>query len=184
MAFLKPGGSFRFLGCLALSLLTGATATAQSKVKDYQLEAVYLFHFAQFVEWPGADAARPFAICILGEDPFGKYLDEIVHGEKLGSRPLVVARYRQVDEADACQVLFVSRSESYQMEAIVQRLHGRSVLTVSDADDFVQQGGTIGFVPQDGRIRLRINLAAARASGLTISSKLLRVADTVGAEKE
>jgi len=186
MAFLKPGGVLGFLGCVALSFLTGTQAMAQGKVRDYQLEAVYLFNFTQFVEWPApaANGPKPFAICILGDDPFGKYLDDTVRGETLSNRPLTVTRYHRVEEAADCQVLFISRSESPQLEAIVQHLHGQTVLTVSDADNFVQHGGTIGFVPQDGRIRLRINLQAAKAAGLTISSKLLRVAETVGAEKE
>jgi hypothetical protein len=169
-----------------MSFLIAAAATAQVKIRDYQLEAVYLFNFTQFIDWPpgATDDTRPFAICILGEDPFGRYLDDTVRGETRSNRPLSVARYRRVDDVADCQVLFISRSESSQLDAIVQRLHGQSVLTVSDSDDFVQRGGAIGFVPQDGRIRLHINLRAAKAAGLTISSKLLRVAESVGAEKE
>jgi hypothetical protein len=38
----------------------------------------------------------------------------------------------------------------------------------------------IGLFRQDNRIRRRIDLQAARASNLTISSKLSRAADIVG----
>jgi hypothetical protein len=37
----------------------------------------------------------------------------------------------------------------------------------------------IQFATENGGIRLRINVEAARAAGLTISSKLLRPADIV-----
>ena len=41
----------------------------------------------------------------------------------------------------------------------------------------------VGFVTQDNRIRLRINVEAIKAAGLTISSKLLRIAEIVGDER-
>jgi YfiR/HmsC-like len=63
-------------------------------------------------------------------------------------------------------------------------LKDRSILTVSDADGFTQRGGIVRFVTQNDHVKLRINVEAAKAAGLTISSKLLRVADTVSAEMD
>ena len=44
---------------------------------------------------------------------------------------------------------------------------------------FASRGGMIRFVTDHNRIRLRINLEAARAANLTLSSKLLRPAQIV-----
>ena len=41
----------------------------------------------------------------------------------------------------------------------------------------------IQFATENNRIRLRINVEAARAAGLTISSKLLRPAEIVGSRR-
>lgn len=49
---------------------------------EYQVKAVFLFNFAQFVTWPSQPADAPLVIGILGDDPFGSYLDETVRGEK------------------------------------------------------------------------------------------------------
>jgi hypothetical protein len=54
------------------------------------------------------------------------------------------------------------------------------VLTVGDFEGFTRRGGMIRFVTVGNKIRLRINLAAAQAANLTISSKLLRPAQIVG----
>jgi hypothetical protein len=167
--------------------LAGTQALAQTKVHDYQVEAVYLFNFTQFVEWPSAafaDAQKPIIIGILGDDPFGVYLDETVRGETVGKRPLVVRRYRRVEDIEACQVLFISRSEAQFLQPIIARLKDRSILTVSDADGFTQHGGIVRFVTQDDHVRLRINAEAAKVAGLTISSKLLRVAQSISAEAD
>jgi hypothetical protein len=53
------------------------------------------------------------------------------------------------------------------------------ILTVSDAPGFVNRGGMIEFVLDSNRVRFEINLAAARAAGLNLSSELLRVATAV-----
>lgn len=144
---------------------------------EYQLKAVFLFNFAQFVEWPPRAFAKsnaPLIIAVLGDDPFGTYLDDLVRGEKVGERPLIVRRYPHGDEPADCHIIFICRSESRDLEKILAQLQGRSVLTVSDVDSFTRQGGMVRFVTENGKIRLRINVEAAKACDLTISSKILR----------
>jgi hypothetical protein len=70
-------------------------------------------------------------------------------------------------------------SEGDRPEEILAGLKRRPLLTVSDADGFAQRGGIIRFVTDRSRIRLQLNLEAAEAAHLTISSKLLRVAEIV-----
>jgi len=50
------------------------------------------------------------------------------------------------------------------------------VLTVGDGTNFVHDGGIIGFILEDRRIRFDINLRAATNAGLKMSSRLLTVA--------
>jgi hypothetical protein len=173
------------MGCfyLCLLLLGASNGHAQTvPTSEYQLKAVFLFNFAQFVEWPPqafADAETPLVIGVLGEDPFGSYLDETVRGEAMKGHPMVVRRYREVEEVEACHILFISQTRAGRMEQILTRLNGQNVLTVSDAPGFARQGGMIEFVTNRNKIRLRMNLEAARVADLTISSKLLRLADLV-----
>lgn len=174
MAFLK-----------AITALTSALLLVQSpRASEYQVKAVFLFNFAQFVDWPAPaaqDAQLPLLICILGDDPFGAFLDETVRGERLGARPIQVRRYRQVTDIEACNILFISRSETEGVPQILAVLKQQPMLTVSDGETFAKQGGMIQLFTDKGRIRLRINLEAAEAANLTISSKLLRVAEVVRA---
>jgi hypothetical protein len=179
---------------LAIWLAAGTAATvpvdslAQSQASpEYQLKAVFLFNFAQFVEWPASAFAGPDApvvIGILGEDPFGSYLDETVRGEKVNDRPLVVRRFRSVEEITTCHILFISGRDKERFRDILDHLRGRSILTVSDGEGFATMGGMVRFVTDKNRIRFRINLEAAKAADLTLSSKLLRAAQIVGSGKD
>ena len=171
---------------LACVVASGASAQATTSA-EYQVKAVFLFNFAQFVEWPAhafRDANGPLVIGILGEDPFGAYLDELVRDEKVGNRPLVVRRFKGVEGITECHLLFISRSEAGGLDRIIAGLKGRSILTVSDIATFTRQGGLVRFVTENGKIRLRINVDAAKASHLTISSKILRPATIVAAGKD
>jgi len=171
-------------GLLLLAALDLSAQTAPSK--EYQVKAVFLFNFAQFVEWPPAafgDGTSPLVIGVLGDNPFGTYLDETVRDEKVGNRPLEVRRYQRVEEIKTCHVLFVGLSEANRLEQILAGLKDRSILIVGDSNDFVQRGGMIQLASSQSRIRLRINEGAAKTANLTISSKLLRSAELVTRSK-
>src|SRR6266542_5258052 len=180
----SPGGWAGVWGLVwALCLAHGSGLAAQSApTPEYRLKAVFLFNFAQFVEWPASafpEPDTPLVIGVLGDDPFGAYLDETVRGERVNDRPLTVRRYRRVEEIGACHILFISRQEQGHLDQILDSLKGRSILTVGDAEGFASRGGMIRFTTEQNRIRLRVNLDAARAANLTISSKLLRPAQIV-----
>jgi len=153
-----------------------------SAIPEYRVKATFLFQFTQFVDWPPkafSNNQTPLVIGILGDDPFGTFLDETVRDEKANGHSLAVERYRRLEDVKNCHVLFVSRSEANRLDEIVSALRGRSILMVGEANGFADRGGMIQFVTQENRIQLRINLAAAKAANLTISSKLLRPATII-----
>jgi len=173
---------------LALWSAVGSPLSAQSPVsKEYQIKAVFLFNFAQFVKWPAGAFTRPdepFRIGVLGSDPFDSFLDATVQAEKIDGHPLVIQRYANVADIKACQILFISRSESERMENILSDLKGRSILTVADSEGFIKNGGIVLLSKEENKIHLIINLEAAKNANISISSKILRLAEIVGLGKE
>jgi hypothetical protein len=168
------------MACLAVG--SGDVAAQPVIVSNYKLKAVFLYNFAQFVEWPPTafpTAQTHLIIGVLGEDPFGGDLDQAVRGEKVGTRQLEIRRYKRVEDIGSCHILFISPSEESRLDEILASLAGRSILTVGDGDDFSRRGGMIRLVTEKNRVRMRVNVEAARRAGLTISSKLLRSAEIV-----
>lgn len=163
-------------------LLTTKASEPLPAPREYQLKAVFLYNFAHFVEWPAqafSDPVAPLVIGVLGEDPFGSFLDEVVASEKVNEHPLSVRRFRRLEEIDRCHVLFISQSETARLGEIFERLKGRSILVVGESEGFNSRGGMVRFVTEKNKVRLRINLEVAKAAGLIISSKLLRPAEIV-----
>lgn len=177
------GRTLQALLCAALCLTAfPRRACAAEAPTEYQVKAVFVYNFSRFVEWPPQTFTAPnvpFVIGILGTDPFGGRLDEAVRGEQIDQHPLLIRRYRSVDEVRDCQILYIDRSAGPDLGQILAALDHRSTLTVSDVDGSSQRGVMIQFTNENNRIRLRINVESARAAGLTISSKLLRPAEIV-----
>ncbi|HSZ07205.1 MAG TPA: YfiR family protein [Steroidobacteraceae bacterium] len=181
MAILR--GALRLILFAVAGFMVCLNGLAADAPTEDQVQAVFLYNFSRFVEWPAQAFAAPndpFVIGILGSDPFGARLDEAVRNEQINGHPLTVRRFRTLAEVDNCQILFVDRSETARIGQILAALDHRSTLTVSQAEGAAQRGVMIQFATENNRIRLRINVESARASGLTISSKLLRPAEIVG----
>jgi hypothetical protein len=147
---------------------------------EYQVKAAFLLNFTKFIEWPPtafADSNSPFTICILGSDPFGRFLQQLMEGETVDSRKLIVHRIVQSPPPKTCQVLFAGKSEK-DVSKILSGL-GPGVLSVGEGPGFLRNGGMITFVLENRRVRFDINQTVAENALLSFSSKLLSVARSV-----
>jgi hypothetical protein len=163
-------------GMLALSVCLLAGAAEAPPPLEYQVKAAFLLNFTKFIDWPQSESAAPFDICLVGDDPFGAVLDQMVEGETFQGRKLAVQRVRRPVPA-ACHVLFIAKSEK-DVEGLLSSL-GPGVLTVGEESGFLHAGGMIGFVIAERRVRFDINEGASARAGLRISSKLLSIARSV-----
>ena len=166
------------LTCAIVCLCTPRLA-AQPPL-EYQVKAAFLLNFAKFVDWPPAayaNADSPTTICILGKDPFGRGIDDLVQGETVNGRKLVVQRISRAPAAHACQIVFTQQSGKESAEILAGL--GPGVLTVGEGESFVRGGGIIAFLVENRHVRFDIDQKAAEAADLKLSSKLLAVARSV-----
>ena len=166
---------------VAAMVAASASAHADAPLKEYDVKAAFLYNFVTFTEWPDAAFATPdspFVIGVLGVDPFGPNLERMVAGEQVGKRPIVVKRFRRIDDARDSNLLFICASEGSRVGPLLRRLQGTHILTVGEVPGFAEQGGAIGFVTA-GNIRLEINLQAVKGTGVNLSSKIMRLARVV-----
>ena len=171
---------FFTLAVFASEPLAWAQADSPS---EYQVKAAFLYNFAKFVEWPldaFPDPNSPIIFGIVGDDPFEGELTGMIAQKSLSGRKFVVRRFRRTEDLRQCHILFISLSERKFLPQILRSVQGSSILTVADTDGFVRQGGMIGLVLVENRVRLEVNPQLAERSHLKISSKLLALARIVG----
>ncbi|WP_256011899.1 YfiR family protein [Desertivirga xinjiangensis] len=168
-----------FLLLLLIFFFSEPVCIGQSKIaKVYQLEAAFLYNFTRFVNWTSANPSgeTQFVIGIVGRDPFEGYIDEIVKGERVDGRSIVIRRYDDVSNIGNCSILFIGFSEAEKIRQALKKVKKRGTLTVADSPNFVKRGGAVEFFIEENKVRLKINVDAAKAEGLEISSKLLNLA--------
>jgi len=169
-----------FLGT-ALQLRAQALAPG-SPFDEYQVKAAFLYNFAKFVEWPlgtFANSSDPIVICIVGQNPFGSTLEDMVQGKKIGDRFFAVRRLPDTQQAGKCQILFIGAGEWKRTRALLDSVKGAAILTVGETDDFTALGGVVSFKLDGPRVRLQIAPEAGERGRLRISSKLLSLAEIV-----
>ncbi|HXP78386.1 MAG TPA: YfiR family protein [Verrucomicrobiae bacterium] len=166
-----------------IDLVNPLQAHAQDALSEYQVKAAYLFNFLKFVEWPDesfADPLAPLVIGVVGEDPFGNALPQVVIGKTVQGRDLVIRIYHAGEDLRGAHILFISASERKRLPMILSSLRGSSVLTVADTAGFLDAGGMIQFLNENGRVRFAIDVDATSRAKLKMSSKLLSLAKVVG----
>jgi len=167
---------------IACALFASSLDGQQSKPSEYQVKAVYLYNFGRFVDWSStlpAGKNDSFSVCVIGQDPFGRALDNTLAGELIDQKKVVARRISKPQDATSCQVLFISSSEDVRLNNILPVLDRLNVLTVSDMSRFSERGGMIQFVLEKDKIRFEVNLTNVERTGLKLSSELLKVAIAV-----
>ena len=156
------------------------SAAVQDTLEN-DVKAAFLYSFTKFVEWPATARAskEPFRLCLVADPTFVRAVDHIIQGESVGGRALVRVEPQSVEEARSCDMLYVGNAETARGSRLVTAVRQLPILTVGDSSLFVDQGGAIGFVTENNRVRFDVSQRAAERSGLKVSSKLLRVARSV-----
>jgi hypothetical protein len=160
----------------------GAVADEPPTFSPEQLKAAFLLNFPKYVEWPADAFAAPEAeivFGIVGDESLSAEIERLGAGKKANGRAFKFRRLTPRDELGGCHILFIAASQAQRTPELLVKAAGRSVLTVGEHPNFLGQG-MIALAQKDRKITLEINLAAATAAQLKISSKLLGVATVKG----
>jgi hypothetical protein len=172
------GSRPRWAVSLVVALALPGAAPAQV-ANEYEVKAAFLFNFTRFVDWPPSSRSALFCIGVDGADPFNGVLEDVVKGRSVGGRAIAIKHFKPGDDASACEVIFISATNTAKAAAVLVQFKGAPILTVGDAPDFCKIGGVIGFSVLGNKVKLDINPAAALRAHLQISSKLLTLASLV-----
>jgi len=173
----------RVAAALLLATQLAAAEAQSASVAEDDLKAAFLYNFAKYVAWPAGTSGEPFRLCIVAAPAFARRIDNLVAGETIEGRPVMRDSPATSDAARGCQILYIAASEISRSERLIAAVRGRPVLIVGDSADFLGRGGMIAFVREGDRIRFDVDNVAAQNAGLTISSRLLRLARHVGPQE-
>ncbi len=156
-------------------------AFAQADTIESEVKAAFLYNFTKYVDWPPTafrDGSEPFRMCVVARPEFVATVDGLVSGETARGRPIQLLTPTPA-QLGRCHMLFVGARDGERLSAALPPLSTRPVLTVVENQALFDQGSAILLVVDQSRIRFDISLTSIQRAGLTVSSKLLRVARNI-----
>jgi hypothetical protein len=161
------------LAGVALALLPADGALG---VERGALEAAIVFNVLQFVEWPNESAlpdGSSLTLCLRGDSPLMPPA-RLLEGRAVRRMALRVVRLDGL--AHQCQAIYVDSAAAEQDGRNAAR---EPALVIGASDYRPAARPSIQLVFADGRLAFDIDQRKAQQAGLSISSRLLRLARTV-----
>jgi hypothetical protein len=171
---------FQQLASIFFLICSAAISQASSdEAAEYQVKALFLYNFANFVEWPESafeSKEAPIRLCLYGSVPFGDFLDE-VNGTLIGDRKLSIKRTESLDEIkNGCQILFVGNDKKVILPTFWNKIKYHFVLSIGEEEGFASNGGIINIMRTTDQVQFEVNINNAITNGIFISSDLLSLA--------
>jgi hypothetical protein len=180
---MTPAARRRVSMLVAMHLaMPGLARAATDPTSETTVKAAFLYNFAKFAEWPAS--VGPLTICIVGDTRVASELVKTVRDKRLDGRRLNVKGIGSHAPMLACDVLFISASETRCVAAVLVTLRTLPILTVSDAPGFARTNGIIELVVERERMHFAVNVDAATRAGIRLSSRLLGLARIVRDEHD
>ncbi|HED15663.1 MAG TPA: YfiR family protein [Gammaproteobacteria bacterium] len=150
---------------------------------EYDLKAAFIEKFLHFIKWPAGSTAYEdetgFTICIAGINPFKGSLEQAARLSRFNNNAIQVKQVAEYDKITDCHVLFISSTSDIKLKKILALTKGQPILTISDSPGYAVDGVIINFYPRNKSLGFEINRQAAVAAQITISSRLLKLANIV-----
>ena len=160
---------------LALIIVISSVNVAQAEIDNSPaIKTGFLYNFFKFLEWPNpGDSYRLCATSNTGLESFLITLD----AKLVNNKPIKVFTNVENQALKNCDLVFIGPNENaVEINAI---LHGLPIVTVSDNQDFIEQGGMIELLEIENRLAFELNMDTAKTAGIHISAQMLKLAKNV-----
>ena len=170
---MKIKGLLRFFWMVGL-LQTGVCQVQAQN--EYRFHSVFMYNFTKYIQWPATAQTGDFVIGVMGNSPIISELEKMTANRLVGQQKIVVKKFNKIAEIVNCQMLFIPGADDLDFEAALAKLHGKSILVLTDKDGLGRKGSGINFVLVDGKWKFELNRDAMQNAGLKISQELTRLA--------
>jgi hypothetical protein len=162
---------------LCWALVAGGQAAAVPEAKtEFAIKADFLVNLLPYIQWPdqAERLGRPFQIVVLGRSPFGPHLDSVVRTQTVHRRPIQVRYLTRLGDLEGCEAIFICRSESSRLEAVLAWAQARNVLTMADEEAFARKGVMLNLLMEGTSIKPTFNQQTTALAGIQVNPRVFR----------
>jgi hypothetical protein len=176
-SFVRFPGHWLRLCFLSALLVLASFAPGSDHDAEYKLKAAFLYNFTQYMTWEGG--GNEIIIGVLGNSPVYDQLLEVAKAKSGGDKKITVKQFDNVAEATYCNIMFIPQNYSGSLDDVLAKMP-KGTLTVTEKPGLGARGAAINFIIVNNKLKFESNIKALNASGIKVSSQLLKLAIIVG----
>lgn len=146
------------------------------------VRSAFVFNLTKYVAWP--QSKRTLLIGFIGDQSTGLTMRRTLEGKSSDGRKLQVLLNPADSEQSACDIVYLTSTETSKLGTILPRLSRAPILTVGEDGRFSAEGGMVGLTRSGDQIQIEVNLEALHHAGLKMSSHLLELATLVSSKEQ
>jgi hypothetical protein len=142
----------------------------------FRVQAMYIYNFTRYINWPAEYESESFVIGILGECEIVEELKIFTQGKKVGNKPISVVCYNSVADIGQCHILYVPHNSIEDINKILSKVSKSNSLIICETPGSISAGAAISFIYTENKLKFELNSENANKYGLTVSSTLCNMA--------
>jgi len=158
-------------------------APQKSSLYEYDVKAVFLYHFTRYMQWPEEAEPDVFTIVVLGRSEIIAPLQEIAKKKTVGSKPIVVRPCLEIGQIGRPRILFIAKSAALRTAQVLEKIRGTDILAVGEVEGLASRGVAVNFVLREATVKFEISEKALKEARIQTSSQLLKLAILIDDEK-
>lgn len=154
-----------------LGLLCSAAVSAEP---EDELKAAAVLSFLRYSTWPLLPADG-VTVAVVGKPAFAQVLARTLEGKSVANHPVHVVELSPGSDFRDCQVVYIATGKHSEIRQALAGAGASHVLTIGEADRFLDLGGAVHLFLSEGHINFETSIDTVERSGVSISSRLLRL---------
>ena len=169
--------AFCVLAFLLVTLKTfDVSANFTPKIQEAKVKAAMIYQIIRMISWPVKKTS--LSVCIIGEEShLGNELLKMNRKVSKGRHLSVVRRGGNDPIERLCDVILIQEKSLNYISTILRKIEGRDILSISDNNSIIEQGGLLALYRKDDKIKILINEDAVNKTNLYIDYKLKKLAN-------
>ncbi len=169
---------------ILIFLLLPATTWSQGGGRMLQIKAAFTYRFLLFTRWPEQASKKrrnTIRIGVIDNEALVLLFKDLSqkHISKKTIEVLPLGTDASPELLRSCQLLYISTTSSSKRKHFLKQVAGYPVLTISDTDSFLEQGGMIALFRQHNKVHFSVNRKNANDAGISFSSQMLKMATQI-----
>jgi hypothetical protein len=169
---------------LSLLLLLAVGARLPATEPEDELRAATVLAFLRNAEWSTPPTGTTLTVGVAGRASMVQALQRSLDGKTAHNRTVRVLGIRRPSECQECQAVYLAIESRSEVKQLLAGIHSAGLLSIGESEHFLDSGGAVQLVIQDGHIGFEVSHEVLVRSAVSISSKLLRYGRVRGGPPE